>query len=80
MKPVHNPAKLSPEQVNPPVKRYRLLDEDEIGGGYVDALPEIERLEPDGSWTACQLGAFHNKTYRTTLTRSELAKARRKAK
>lgn len=71
---LHNPDKLTPEQVNPPVKKYRLLDGDEIKlreFDYPDAIQEWDRFL---GWLQDADGYDPRKTYRTTLTRAELAR------
>lgn len=75
----HNPEKLTPEQVNPPVKRYRLLDEDGVGVDYIRGFREIQSRNGI-AWTSGMAGSLMGVTYRTNLTRAELAEARRKAK
>lgn len=70
----HNPDGLTPEQVGVS-DGWRLLDEDEIVTGYRVAYRAIEIYANNG-WLDNASGNWRSVTYRTCLTREELAKAR----
>ena len=68
---VHNPDNLTPEQYGAS-EGYRLLDEDEIKD-RTKIHEEIE-VHCDGNWAKDNFGWSKFKTYRTKLSREELAK------
>lgn len=76
MKRTHNPAKVTAAQLNPPTRKWRFLDRDEIK----DRLIHMEiQMWSDcmGEWTNHgYTGNCPGITYRTYLTRRELAKLR----
>lgn len=75
----HNPDGLTVERVTGNYKWLcRLLDKDEIQPGQ--ELEQIEVLSPAGPWRGGVVGNQHDCTYRTKLTRQELAAARAAAK
>ena len=69
----HNPRELTPEEYEAD-KGYRLLDEDEIKY-RVNPYKEIEAWDKnDNRWDVEFSGASKANTYRTKLSREELAK------
>ena len=74
--PGHNPNGLTVAQVG---DGYRLLDEDEVGGRYGEerSLREIECFLFDRTWdNSGWWGASKERTFRTKLSREELARLR----
>ena len=69
---VHNPDELTPEEYGEK-KGYRLLDEDEIKERRV-AYIEIEKFCSDRKWRKLSGGNGPLSTYRTKLSREQLAK------
>lgn len=71
----HNPDGVTPEQLNPPVVPWRLMDEDEIVSRE-HTTHEIQGWEKlNKKWSDVLLfGSFKATTYRTRLTRAQLAK------
>lgn len=78
----HNPDNVTPAQLNPrkggkqKLKAYRFLDREEVGPVRQDFHQEIERWRPSlKAWDATKwAGSSMPATYRTRLTRAELAK------
>lgn len=71
MKP-HNPDNLTREQVGVS-EGWRLLDEDELNDHRISSS-DIERwMVNSRSWSGGYSGGSESSTYRTTLTRQELA-------
>ena len=69
----HNPREFTPEEYEAD-KGYRLLDEDEIKD-RVGSYKEIEAWDKnDNRWDVEFSGASKANTYRTKLSREELAK------
>jgi len=74
---VHNPDGLTPEQVG--IKDgYRVLDKDETGPKFNNSisLRAIEGWNSDDTWDKGYRGNLANVTYRTKLTREQLAAKR----
>lgn len=79
--PGHNPWGLTAKQVGT-ADGYRLLDEDEVDGRYNGgrSLRKIECFTSDGTWDASGWwGASKERTFRTKLSREELARLRESA-
>ncbi len=73
----HNPDNVTPAQLNPPVQRqWRLLDADEINPRRDTVSYEIQKWMPETKkWdSTAWRGGLDHATYRTRLTRAELAK------
>jgi len=75
----HNPGRLTPEQYGAS-EGYRLLDEDEIlpANKRYDSVMELEgSSDIKTGWTHWSIGNSPSWTYRTKLSREELAQKRR---
>lgn len=69
---VHNPARVTKNQLNPPARKYRFLDKDEIKMRLHHI--EIECWCMNRWYCEGYAGSSVTSTYRTTLTRAQLAK------
>ena len=78
----HNPESLPPEVVDPEGKGYRLLDGDEVceGFGEEPMIPQVEiERWVSARWWRGSYGNGLDSTYRTLLSREQLAALRIKA-
>lgn len=71
----------NPDNLPSPGEGYRFLDEDEVGAQWnrIPFIHAIERWEKPGWSASCWQGSIPVCTYRTRLTREQLAQKRKEA-